>query len=426
MNQEAYEQHKAFAGERKPSMMRRRVGHDYTSRRMYLVTITTEGRRPLLGTLVSDGQEPTVLPTPLGQRVTEEWHAVSAHHPEAKSVAFQLMPDHLHGILFVESPMQQHLGQIIAGFKASTNKAYRQLILGQPPSAPTGNGTAATGTGAATKDNGAAATGNGAATKGNGAAATGNGAAAAGPEAAATPQQSQLPAGAGGGLVGCAAALPQLNAQPSAIPQPSGIPQPWRKPSRDRSHENREHGLLWTPGYNDHILSGEGELQRWIAYLKDNPRRLSVKRQNPALFRVHFDVRISSFNCSAQGNMFLLHHPQRKQVQCSTHLYQPEIEEQVAGFMAAARQGAVLVSPAISSGEKQTMRAALNARLPVIYISSKGLTPYTKPGGEYFEACAAGRMLIVSPFGHTNRNTVLTRPMCMTMNRLAFEIANQE
>ena len=395
MNQEAFENHKAFAGERKPSMMRRRVGHDYTSRRMYLVTMTTEGRRPLLGTLTSDGQEPRVLPTPLGQRVTEEWHAVTAHHPEVRSVAFQLMPDHLHGILFVERPMQQHLGQIIAGFKASTNKAYRQLVLGQQQAA------AARGEAAATRS-----------------------------EAAATPQQRQPAAGAGGGLVGYAAALPQLNGQPSASTQPSagpplsGIPQPWRQPSRDRSHESREHGLLWSPGYNDHILSGDGELQRWIDYLKDNPRRLYVKRQHPDLFRVHFDVRIGSFKCSAQGNMFLLRFPQRKQVQCSTHLYQPEIEEQVAKFMTAARQGAVLVSPAISDGEKQTMRAALNARLPIIYISCKGLMPFSKPGGEYFEACVAGRMLIVSPFEHSNQKVALTRSMCMTMNRLAFEIAN--
>jgi hypothetical protein len=41
------------------------------------------------------------------------------------------MPDHLHGILFVEQAMQEHLGAIIRGFKTSTNKAYRQLVLGQ-------------------------------------------------------------------------------------------------------------------------------------------------------------------------------------------------------------------------------------------------------------------------------------------------------
>lgn len=37
-----------------PSMTRRRVGHDYESRRIYLITMTVEGRRPLLGELVGN------------------------------------------------------------------------------------------------------------------------------------------------------------------------------------------------------------------------------------------------------------------------------------------------------------------------------------------------------------------------------------
>jgi hypothetical protein len=40
--------------EKKPSMLRRRVEHDYEQRCVYLVTMTVEGRRPLLGRLVGD------------------------------------------------------------------------------------------------------------------------------------------------------------------------------------------------------------------------------------------------------------------------------------------------------------------------------------------------------------------------------------
>ena len=240
MTEEEYAKRKAFAGQTKPSMLRRRVGHDYTSRRMYLVTMVIEGRRPLLGRLegvagadpgrVADadperaiGADPErvtarVVPTPLGQRITEEWYAVTAHHPEVSVVAFQLMPDHLHGILFVEKAMSQHLGAIISGFKASTNRAYRQLLS---------------------------------------------------QEAAATPLHSQPSPSASpsvGSSVGCAAASPQLR--------------------RDRSRDNREQGLLWQRGYNDHILSNEGELERWRRYIADNPRRLYLRRQNAELFRV--------------------------------------------------------------------------------------------------------------------------------------------
>ena len=54
MDWEEFEKHKPFAGDKKPSMLRRRVGHDYESRRIYLITMTVEGRLPLLGTLVGD------------------------------------------------------------------------------------------------------------------------------------------------------------------------------------------------------------------------------------------------------------------------------------------------------------------------------------------------------------------------------------
>lgn len=43
-----------YAGEAIPSMKRRCEGHDYEARQMYLITITVEGRRPLLGRVVGN------------------------------------------------------------------------------------------------------------------------------------------------------------------------------------------------------------------------------------------------------------------------------------------------------------------------------------------------------------------------------------
>lgn len=387
MTDEEYAKHKQYAGEAKPSMNRRRVGHDYRERRQYLITMTVEGRRPLFGRLVGEAAgapeaaEARVELTPLGRQVQEEWFAVTAHHPEVTAVSLQLMPDHLHGILFVEQAMQEHLGAIIRGFKTSTNKAYRQLVLGQEAEAaapPPHNQQAAP-------------------------AASPSSPAASLSAPAAFPSAPAASPSAPAASVGCAAAVPQ------------------RK--RDRSHESREHGLLWSPGYNDHILSNQGELDRWRHYLADNPRRLFLRRQFPDLFRVSFGLRIGPFSCSAVGNRFLLGYPQRKQVQCSTHFYEEDIQKAVAGYMAAARGGAVLVSPAISEGEKRTMRTAFDACLPLILITADGLGSYSKPGGAFFDACAEGRLLILSPFEHTNRKVKLTRQMCMQMNELARIIA---
>ena len=334
MNWENFEKHKPFAGEKKPSMLRRRVGHDYQSRRIYLITMTVVGRRPLLGTLVGDvsalegsPSAPRVELTELGQQVRECWMAIEKHYPEVDVLATMVMPDHLHGILFVERRMEQHLGMVIKGFKTGCNKAFRSYSLLQ-----------------------------------------------------------QLP----------------LQQHCCCI-------------------DNE--GFLWTRGYNDHILDGKDELERWFAYLRNNPRRLAMKRAYPDFFRVQFNVTIGSQTYAAIGNRFLLDCPQKKQVQCSRSLTQKEIEGVTATMLQYSRHnGAVLVSPAISDGECAVMRAALDAQLPLIFLTPWGFNAFSKPGHQYYEACAAGRFLILAPWPHQNQRIPLTRQMCLQLNAMAAEI----
>lgn len=347
MNKEEYEKHKPFAGEKKPSMLRRRVGHDYESRRMYLITMTVEGRRPLLGRLVgrSDAPEgaadwPHVELSELGKAVEYEWMNVTKYHPQVSVVALQIMPDHLHGILFVHERMPQHLGHIIKGFKASTNKHCRRLVLGV--------------------------------------------------DSAATPSQQRGTA-----------------------------------EKRDRSLDNREAGMLWSLGYNDHILSGDGELQRWVDYLRDNPLRLAMKREHPDLFRVRFGLNIAGQTYAAIGNQFLLSAPLKLQVQCSRSLTEADIQAKVEFFLKEARRGTVLISPVISKGEQAVMRAALDSRLPVIFLTPWGFNAFSKPGHQYFNACADGRLLILAPWEHQNQRIPLTREMCLTLNGMTKSICER-
>lgn len=151
---------------------------------------------------------------------------------------------------------------------------------------------------------------------------------------------------------------------------------------------------------------------------------MTVERRQPLLGTLKGTITgIGRFDCTAVGNCFLLEYPQRRQVQHSTHLYEDDIQKAVADNMAAARGGAVLVSPSISEGEKRSMRAAFDAGLPLILITANGLGLYTKPDGAFFDACAEGRLLVVSPFEHQNRKVTLTRQMCMEMNELARLIA---
>lgn len=339
MDWEAFEKHKPFAGDKKPSMLRRRVGHDYGSRRIYLITMTVEGRHPILGHLAGDANAPEgssdaprVELSPLGDAVKACWESISTYYPEVKVLATMIMPDHLHGILFVERQMEQHLGMVIKGFKVGCNKAYRQLF-----SSP--------------------------------------------------------------------------SMQP---PGPSMLQQCCSK--------GNTHGYLWSRNYNDHILEGAGELERWYAYLRNNPRRLAVKRAHPEYFRVRFGVTIGSQSYAAIGNRYLLDYPDKLQVQCSRSLTEQEIQTVVDQMLAKARKGTILVSPAISKGEQAVMHAVLEAQLPQIFLTPWGFNDYSKPGSQYYEACTAGRFLILAPWEHQNQKIPLTREMCLQLNGMCKEI----
>ena len=100
--------------------------------------------------------------------------------------------------------------------------------------------------------------------------------------------------------------------------------------------------------------------------------------------------------------------------------YFPQIE--VQRYLDEARNGAILVSPAISPGEKRTMREAFNAGLPTIVIMENGFTPLSKPHGEQFYACAQGRLLMLSAWEHHNEKRKLTAEQCRQLNLMALSI----
>ena len=122
------------------------------------------------------------------------------------------------------------------------------------------------------------------------------------------------------------------------------------------------------------------------------------------------------------GNQRLLQQPSILQVYCSRRMSKEEIAREGDSLLA---QHAVLVSPAISPGEKAIITRALEAEVPVILICNNGFGEMEKPGGRLFDACAAGKVLLVTPFEHHNDYQPLTAECCRQMNVLALAIATQ-
>lgn len=126
------------------SMLRRMVDHDYQSRCIYMLTMTTEGRQPVLGNLTWTAGKPEdarVERTPLGEEVAKCWAAIPNYYEGVMTFPLMVMPDHVHGIIFVTKEQECHLGQIVKGFKVGCNKALRAVLCPETLSPETGTGT---------------------------------------------------------------------------------------------------------------------------------------------------------------------------------------------------------------------------------------------------------------------------------------------
>lgn len=212
----------------------------------------------------------------------------------------------------------------------------------------------------------------------------------------------------------------------------------------------RRGGGLFADGFTDTILFDEEAVEKGVAYMADNPRRLWVKRAHPELFRVLRDLMWRpcgngpEMHFAAIGNQALLAAPEILQVQCSRSFFAyrrdasgavlreagpvvatAEFHEKAEALLAAASHGAVLVSPCISHGEKEIARRAFKAGCRVITLSNKSFSPLYKPGGRLFDQCADGRLLMLAPAGwpYLPGEKKITRMDACALNRIAQLIA---
>ena len=375
--------------EKRESMKRRDDHHDYFERRMYMITIEVEGRYPLFGRLEGDvsapplsSEAPHIVLSELGRAVRAEWMGISRYYPQIEVKAVQMMPDHLHGILFVRERLPVHLGQVISGFKAGCRKIQRRLAAAEPQ--PTGKALPP-------------------ASPPSSSVSPSSLVSPASPLVSAPPSSLSSPSPA-------LPSSPQVSSSPQASAPPSSLSSVSPLPS------------LFARGYNDLILRSFDELGTWMNYLRDNPRRLMMKRTHPDWLRPFFGLQIGEYTFNGIGNRALLDAPLRMAVRLSRRLPADEQERTVRMYLEAAKKGAVLVSPAISPGEKRTMREAFNAGYPTIVILENGFTPFSKPSGERFYACAQGRLLMLSAWEHHNDKRLITANQCQQMNLMALTL----
>lgn len=180
---------------------------------------------------------------------------------------------------------------------------------------------------------------------------------------------------------------------------------------------------FWFPGLYDTILFSKGQLKRMAAYIHQNVERRWAVMQNPELFKVTRSIALpNDKRCDAVGNHFLLDATDKMLIQVSRRASESEIAAIVEKALLHGERGGVAVSGCISPGEQAVAKAVREASLPLIAIIPRGFGPYFKPQGDYFTACADGKLLMLSPFAPITKKEPLTRERCFAINALGAEI----
>lgn len=329
-----------------------------------MLTLVVRDRQPLLCTIEEDEKGLCAVSTEIGRAVLEETEHITKIYPQIRILCRQIMPDHLHLLLFVEEALPVHLTSVVSGFKLGCNRGYWNSLAkltntehrGEVADTERINEEKIPLANLANTEHRR--------------------------EEADTERRCGEENDKKQTAVSCAADLCE---------------------AEKKDTQARRTGL-WADGYHDRILFHKGQLDALIHYIKDNPRRLALKRANPGLFKIRQHLQIAGMSFTAMGNIFLADYPQKVVIQCSRKLHQAEIDAKKAECLGEAAKGMVFVSAAISEGEKQICRAVREAGHPIMVLLEKGFPKpedpnykYFKPQGVYFEACAAGKLLLLEP-----------------------------
>ena len=395
------------------SMQRRMATHNYALPGTYHITLHVAGEMgQSLGQIQGSLEQPDGTPdgphvtlTQTGEMVREELlTSITKHYPMINIDTFVIMPEHLHALLQVTAPIVSstgrptHLGQVIAGFKKGCNRRY-WAMTGQD--------------------------------------ATAN---SAGKPLNTVPSGSQV---SGGSRVSGGS--------------------PAREAKHVPSNGTTDRRPLFAYGYCDVQPITPEQLATQRAYISANPRsRLLRTSQRDTLMPCRNGYTtaltpsalrgflrreclskhatpeaLAAIECRlllAEGKISLDTYGNRELL--TRHMLpvvchrkdKPLFPQQRQRCLEEAARGTILVSPRIAAGEQEIINEAVNHGLPVITIADNGFPERYHPSTTRLDLCAAGRLLLVTPwqYQYRGKNEQVTIPFCKAMNCVAQALCRQK
>lgn len=339
---------------------RRLRGHDYSAPGVYMLTIVTEGRQSVFGTIEGNVRAerqskdwPHLTPSPLGKAVLEEEaKKISKVYPMVELWRMALMPDHIHLIVYIRHslPKGKTLGNVVAGFKGGCSRAWCQLQkegkmpLSAPPfmQAPL-------------------------------------------PVQATAPMQATS--------VACKKTFPSLfspgyndrvlkNSRQLQIWKDYLLDNPYRLLVRHTFPSHFQRGLCIEISGKEYSAFGNFLLlkkpEKMQVFCHRKARYGQLTQEERIANNIHYQATDDAITCIPY---------------METHAF----ADQKNRLIDAACSGIPLVTPGISPGEKTIMNFCLDNHLPLIHIQQEVITPLWKPERRRFNACVSGDLLIIAP-----------------------------
>ena len=359
---------------------------------LYHITLTIPDRQPLLGTLDIPGGDPTmtvVRRTPLGNALVDCLLDIPHHHPEVQVLHFCLMPDHLHAVLYVRRRMPTGIKGMVRGFWQGVKKLGRaSSILPNDIRWNHQEGIENRNRQEGIENRNRQ-------------------------EGIENRKRQE-------GTLGLQEATRHLEAFAEGLKGQMG----------DEAYYNLPSVFTEMPFIRP--MGRRTQLPNTIRYIDMNPQRLATKRLKPGFFRVQQGIEIGGRSYDGVGNTTLLMagqfmpvHVRSVWVKAAEHGDNQSLRDYKNGCVLAARKGVVMVSPFISADEKQVMQVLLQEQLSFILLADNGFRDYYKPSDTLFDGCAAGRVLILSPWPYDVEKRKISREECVALNGMAEEICHQ-
>jgi hypothetical protein len=373
---------------------------------LYHITLTIPDRKPLLGWLDIPDNNPQmakVRRTPLGNALVDCLLSIPQHHPEVQVLHFCLMPDHLHAVIYVRRLMPIGIKGVVRGFWQAARKLGRAatvapeaVVVARPSSLAPNNIRGNDQEGNCKRGNSQ----EGSAEQGN-------------------DQEGSVKWSLEQGDV-----RQTLQEETDRL---EALSEGLRQQLGDEAYYDL--ASLFTEMPFIRPMGRNTQLPNTIRYIDMNPQRLATKRLKPGFFHVQREIAIGKRSYDGVGNVALLMaqryqpvHVRSVWVKMAENGDKETLRNYKNTCVMAARQGVVMVSPFISTDEKQVMQVFLQEQLPFIFLTDNGFRDYYKPSDTLFEAVAAGRVLILSPWAYDADKRHISRADCVALNGMAEEI----